>query len=85
MNTHMHTYLHAYTQCIHTLSWVDQAGLLTPLTFAWHHLSPLAAFPSGVFFLQNGGDSKFANFTPHFWRPAVRMCLVTSNNVLLVL
>jgi len=27
--------------------WAIQAGLLTPLTFARHHLSPLAAFTSG--------------------------------------
>ena len=31
-----------------------QAGLLTPLTFAQHCLSPLAAFTSGVYFLHNG-------------------------------
>ena len=34
--------------------WVIQAGWLTPLTFAWHHLSPLAAFTSGAYFLHNG-------------------------------
>ena len=34
--------------------WVIQAGLLTPLTFAWHRLSPLAAFTSGAYFLSNG-------------------------------
>ena len=28
--------------------WAIQAGLLTPLTFAWHHLIPLAAFTSGA-------------------------------------
>ena len=32
--------------------WAVQAGLLTPLTFARHRLSPLAAFTSG--FLHNG-------------------------------
>ena len=31
--------------------WVIQAGLLTPLTFARHRLSPLAAFTSGAYFL----------------------------------
>ena len=31
-----------------------QAGLLTPLTFARHRLSPLAAFTSGAYFLHNG-------------------------------
>ena len=36
------------------LYWVIQAGLLTPLTFAWHHLSPLAAFTSSVYFLHSG-------------------------------
>ena len=34
--------------------WVVQAGLLTTLTFAWHRLSPLAAFTSGAYFLHNG-------------------------------
>ena len=34
--------------------WVVQAGLLTPLTFARHRLSPLAAFTFGAYFLHNG-------------------------------
>ena len=34
--------------------WAVQAGLLTPLTFAQHRLSPLAAFTSGAYFLHNG-------------------------------
>ena len=34
--------------------WAIQVGLLTPLTFAWHRLSPLAAFTSGAYFLHNG-------------------------------
>ena len=34
--------------------WATQAGLLTPLTFALHRLSPLAAFTSGAYFLHNG-------------------------------
>ena len=34
--------------------WAIQAGLLTPLTFAQHHLSPLAAFTSGSYFHHNG-------------------------------
>ena len=34
------------------LYWVIRAGLLTPLTFARHRLSPLAA--SGAYFLHNG-------------------------------
>ena len=34
--------------------WAVQAGLLTPLTFAWHCLSLLAAFTSSVDFLHNG-------------------------------
>ena len=33
--------------------WVIQAGLLTPLTFAWHRLSPFGAFTSGAYFLHN--------------------------------
>ena len=34
--------------------WAVQAGLLTPLTFAQHRLSPLAAFISDAYFLHNG-------------------------------
>ena len=34
--------------------WAVQVGLLTPLTFARHRLSPLAAFTSGAYFLHNG-------------------------------
>ena len=34
--------------------WAIQVGLLTPLTFAQHRLSPLAAFTSGAYFLHNG-------------------------------
>ena len=33
--------------------WAVQAGLLTPLTFARHRLSPLAAFTSGAYFLHS--------------------------------
>ena len=36
------------------LYWAIQAGLLTPLTFARHRLSPLATFTSGAYFLRNG-------------------------------
>ena len=39
--------------------WEIQAGLLTPLNFARHRLSPLADFTSGAPFLHNG----MANFT----------------------
>ena len=35
------------------LYWPVQEGFLTPLTFARHHLSPLAAFTSGAYFLHN--------------------------------
>ena len=41
-------------QDLDLLYWAVHAGLLTPLTFAWYHLSPLAAFTSGVYFLHNG-------------------------------
>ena len=34
--------------------WAIQVGLLAPLTFAQHRLSPLAAFTSGAYFLHNG-------------------------------
>ena len=40
-------------QCIQCSYWAIQAGLLTPLTFARHRLSPLAAFTSGAYFLHN--------------------------------
>ena len=46
-NTLRHSW-HTYTY------WAVQVGLLTPLTFAWHRLSPLAAFTSGAYFLHNG-------------------------------
>ena len=68
-----------------------QAELLTPLTFARHRFSPLAAFTSGAYFLHSGKRwqwiSKFytASFKGIFWRPVVRTCLTTSNNLLLVL
>ena len=52
-------------QCVHCAAlpqyWAIQAGLLTPLTFARHRLSPLAAFTSGAYL--EGSDSEFANFT----------------------
>ena len=34
--------------------WVIQVRLLTPVTFAQHRLSALAAFTSGAYFLHNG-------------------------------
>ena len=37
-----------------SLYWAIEAELLTPLTFARHRLSPLAAFTSGAYFLHNG-------------------------------
>ena len=43
---HLITVVHQY--------WAIQAGLLTPLTFARHRLSPMAAFTSGTYFLHNG-------------------------------
>ena len=53
------TVLIAYRQYIAIVTvliayWVVQAGLLTPLTFAWHCLSPLAAFTSVAYFLHSG-------------------------------
>ena len=43
---HMHISTHKY--------WVVQVGLLTPLTFTVHHLSPLAVFSSGVYSFDSG-------------------------------
>ena len=54
---------HNFTETF-VIYWAIQAGLLTPLNFARHRLSPLAAFTSGAYFLHKGsGDSEFANFT----------------------
>ena len=65
-----------YITMWYTLSyWTIQAGLLTPLTFARHCLSPLAAFTSCAYFLHNGRRwqwiCKFytANFKGIFWGP----------------
>ena len=53
-----------YVCALLCMYWAVQAGLLTPLTFAQHRLSPMAAFTSGAYFLHNGRcDSEFANFT----------------------
>ena len=55
--------------------WAIQAGLLTPLTFARHRLSPLAAFTSGAYFLHNGRCWQWicefytANYKDIFWGP----------------
>ena len=48
--------------CMHVCNtmqvyWVVQAGSLTPLTFTWHHISPVAVFTSSAYFLQNGISS----------------------------
>ena len=43
-----------FNSSLSLLYWAIQAGLLTPLTFAQHCLSPLAAFTSGACFFQNG-------------------------------
>ena len=44
--------------------WAIQAGLLTPLTFARHRLSPwLPLLRVRTFFTMEGGDSEFADFT----------------------
>ena len=40
--------------CFGASYWAIQVGLLTPLTFAWHRISPLAAFTSSAYFLHNG-------------------------------
>ena len=71
--------------------WAILARLLTPLTFARHRLSPLAAFTSGAYSLDNGRRWQWicefytANFKGIFWRPVVIMCLAIRNNLLLVL
>ena len=71
------------------LDWAIQAGLLTPLPFAQHRLSPLAAFTSSVYFLHNGRwwqwicEFYTANFKGIFlgpwsecvWKWAITCCL----------
>ena len=55
--------------------WAIQVGLLTPLTFAQHRLSPLAAFTSSAYFLHNGRQWRWickfytAHFKGIFWGP----------------
>ena len=49
--------------------------MLTPLTFTWHRLRPLAAFTSGAYILQNGsGDSKFMKFTVPTLKAFLKAC-----------
>ena len=71
--------------------WAIQAGLLTPLTFARHCLSPLAAFAFQCV-LSSQWKVVTVNLrilhcqlSRHIWRPIVRMCLAMSNNLLLML
>ena len=52
--------------------WAIQAGLLTPLTFARHRLSLLAAFTSGAYFFHN--VSEFANFTLPALKAFLKAC-----------
>ena len=67
--------------------WAIQAGLLIPLTFAQHRLSPLAAFTSGVYFLHNERRwqwiCEFANFTLPTLKAFLEAC--SHNNLLLML
>ena len=51
---HAHPTLQVLAACEKNLYWVVQVGLLTPLTFAQHRLSLLAAFTSNAYFLHNG-------------------------------
>ena len=78
--------------CTHILFsysyWAVQAGLLTPLIFAWCCASPLSAFTSGAFFLHNGRQWQWicefytANFKGIFgglqsecvWQQAINCC-----------
>ena len=65
--------------------WSSSGGLLTPLTFAWHHLSPLAAFTFGAYFLHSGQQWQWictASFKGIFggplsecvWQQAITCC-----------
>ena len=82
-----------YIVIMYTSQWkilrylVVQAGLLTPLTFAWlHRLSPLAAFIFGAYFLHSGQQWQWictASFKGIFggplsecvWQQAITCCL----------
>ena len=68
-------FVEVYLSCY----WAVQDGLLTPLTFARHHLSPwLLLLPVRTFFTMESGDSEFANFT----LPTLKALLETrSHNV----
>ena len=81
----MGLHLYMYAQALY---WAVQMGLLTPLTFARHCLSPLAAFTSGVYFHHGRwwqSICKFytANFNDIFgclesecvWQQAITCCL----------
>ena len=76
------------TKTLWSRCWAVQMGLLTPLTFARHCLSPLAAFTSGVYFHHGRwwqSICKFytANFNDIFgclesecvWQQAITCCL----------
>ena len=71
-----------HTRWTGSLYWVVQVGLLTPLTFALHRLSSLAAFTSCAYFLHNGRQwlwiCKFytANFKDIFGGPPSE-CVIT--------
>ena len=53
---HLMMHLPGHHMCCLSLAryWAVQAGLLTPLTFVRHRLSPLSAFTSGAYVLHNG-------------------------------
>ena len=75
---------------LNTTYWVVQVGLLTPSIFTRHLQVPwLFLLPVHTFFTMEGGDSEFANFTVPtlrvFLKAVVKMCLTTSNILLLVL
>ena len=66
--------------------WAVQAGLLTPLTFTRHRLSPLAALLLvHTFFTTEGGETEFANFTLPTSKKFLEACSqnVSGNKIIL--
>ena len=49
-------------------------GVLAPLTFTRHCLSPLAAFTSPAYFPMEGGDSEFVRFTGPTLKAFLKAC-----------
>ena len=80
----------AFALCHHPSLLGSSGRVVNSLDFCLA-LSPVAAFTSGAYFLRNGRRWQWflqilhCQLQRHFWRPVVRMCMATSNNLLFVL